>query len=289
MIVILIPGLLYGNIYTLAWGNMTCVLWPLFISHTSDFSYHPGLLWPAPAAELKSIKHPNILLNMSGLCHAAASSNASRVIMVITQASEARPEARRGRGQPWELEAAEEGLVGGQGKGRRLSLRHAVKHLHHIGGRGVAVDIPSDLSTSAIRLLMLDDDKFKQLEYLSHNACPHTGTKVFVVVKQQNYILTLFLDIIWTEWSPHSKMVVGLIPAVGLRWSLHLTGFVWWTEIRQKSYIPSFYPKAGWKIQEKLPFNHRFGFISVFFISLNFQFFLLVLICQSAQGLLRSF
>lgn len=172
VIVVLIAVLRYGNIYTLAWGNMTCVLWPLFISHTSDFSYHPGLLSPAPAAELKSIKHPNILLNMSGLCHVAASSNASWVIMVITQGSEARPEARRGRGQPWELEAAGEGVVGGQGKGSRLSLGHAVKHLRHIRGRGVAVDVPSDLSTSAIKPLMLDDDRFKQLEYLSHNSCP---------------------------------------------------------------------------------------------------------------------
>lgn len=107
--VILIQVLLYGNIYTLSWGNMTCVLWPLLISHTSDFSYHPGPVSPAPAAELKSIKHPNILLNMSGLCHAAASCDASRVIIAITQRSEARPEARGGRGQPGELEAAEDG------------------------------------------------------------------------------------------------------------------------------------------------------------------------------------
>lgn len=125
VIAILIAVLLSGNIYTLAWGNMACVLWPLFISHPSDFSYHPGLLSPAPAAELKSIKHPNILLNMSGLCHAAASSNASWVIMVITQASEARPEARRGRGQPCELEAAEERGGGGvkvRGAGFRLAM-----------------------------------------------------------------------------------------------------------------------------------------------------------------------
>lgn len=193
MIVVLILVLLHGNIYTLTGGNMTRVLWPLFISHTSDFSYHPGLLSPAPAAELKSIKHPNILLNMSGLCHAPASSNASRVIMVITQPSEARPEARRGRGQPWELEAAEEGVVGGQGKGSRLWLRRAVKHLRHIRGRGVTVGIPSDLSTSAIELL--DDDKFKQLEDLSPDACPQTRS----VQRGLNYLCAPFLD--WTVTS----------------------------------------------------------------------------------------
>lgn len=148
---------------------MTCVHCPLVISRMSDFSYHPGLLSPAPAVELKSIKHPNILLNISGLCHAAASSNTFRVIMVITQPSEARPEAHRGRGQPRELEAAEEGVMGGQGKENGLSLRYAVKHRHHIRGRGGYVGIPSDLSTAAIELLMLGND---QHEYL----CNKTGS-----------------------------------------------------------------------------------------------------------------
>lgn len=57
---------------------------------------------------------------------------------------------------------------GGQGKGSGLSLRRAVKHLRHVGGRRVAVGIPSDLSTSAVTPLMLDDGRFQQLEDLSH-------------------------------------------------------------------------------------------------------------------------
>lgn len=128
---------------------MTCEHWPLVISHMSDFSYHP-----APLVELKSIKQPNILLNISGLCHAAASSDTFRVIMVITHPLEARPEAPRGRGQPRELEAAEEGVMGGQGKGNGLPLRHAVKHRHCIRGRGVDVGVPSEpLSMKVLSLI----------------------------------------------------------------------------------------------------------------------------------------
>lgn len=67
-----------------------------FISHMSDFLIIQAPSRLPPGAELKSIKHPNILLNMGGLCHAAAPCNASWVIMVITQPSEARPEAPLG-------------------------------------------------------------------------------------------------------------------------------------------------------------------------------------------------
>lgn len=101
--------------------------------------------------------------------------------MVITQASEARPEAPRGRGQPRELEAAEEGVMGGQGKGNGLSLRHAIKHRHCIRGRGVDMGLPSDGSAAAVKLLMLNGDKFKQLEDLSHN----TSLLLLCIISQQ--------------------------------------------------------------------------------------------------------
>lgn len=63
-------------------------------------------------------------------------------------------------------------MVGGQGKENGLSLRYAVKHRHHIRGRGGYVGIPSDLSTAAIEVLVLDND---QLEYLCNNpgSCGH--------------------------------------------------------------------------------------------------------------------
>lgn len=102
---------MYEHIYTLSWriydicALATAALAVYFIpflvlslKRSSSFptwvvflSSVPPLA--CPRAELKSIKHPNILLNMGGLCHAAAPCNAYWVIMVITQPSEARPEA----------------------------------------------------------------------------------------------------------------------------------------------------------------------------------------------------
>ncbi len=117
-----------SNISSPSWFS----LWngPLHFPH-EWFSYHPGPLSPAPGAELKSIKHPNILLNMDGLCHVAAPCNASWVIMVITQSSEARPEAPGWRGQTGEPETtggmvAEEAGHRGQGEagGALTSLSH---------------------------------------------------------------------------------------------------------------------------------------------------------------------
>lgn len=58
-------------------------------------------------------------------------------------------------------------------------------------GGGGCGGVPSDLSTSAIKLLMLDDDKFK----------PLTSAQVV----DPNRIIPLLR-------SPYSKKVVGLIP-----------------------------------------------------------------------------
>lgn len=69
------------------------------------------------------------------------------------------------------------------------------------------MDVPSDLSPSAIRSLMLDD-KFKQLDDLSQKVV------VVVVVKQQNKIFTPFPEMTGTEGPPHREMAAGLIPAV---------------------------------------------------------------------------
>lgn len=57
--------------------------------------------------------------------------------------------------------------------------------------------VPSDLSTSAIKLLMLDDDKFKPLT--SAQVVDKKG------IKKPNRIVPLVR-------SPHSKKVLGLIP-----------------------------------------------------------------------------
>lgn len=157
----------------------------------------------------------------------AASSDTFRVIMVITQPSEARPEAPRGRGQPRELEAAEEGVMGGQGKGNGLSLRHAVKHRHCIRGRGVDVGVPSDLSAAAVELLMLNGDKFKQLGYLCHHTSS-CGPQKSAYCCCTSYLRSHFLEINWTE--PLSMKVLSLIPALGFMWSLHvLEIFAGWT------------------------------------------------------------
>lgn len=123
-----------------------------------------GPLSPAPGAELKSIKHPNILLNMGGLCHVAAPCNASWVIMVITQPSEARPEAWDDEVRP-ESPRREEwwrwkrGLAGSRGSGRGSQRSYPINPCCHIRGRWMYVDIPSDLSSSTIQMLMRDDDK----------------------------------------------------------------------------------------------------------------------------------
>lgn len=113
-------------------------------------------------AELKPIKHPNILLNTGGLCHAAAPCNASWVIMVITQPSEARPEALGWRGQirePGTRRAAvvEGMLLGGQGEAGTARC-HINTHCH-IREHWLFVDAPSDPSASTTKTLMRDDDK----------------------------------------------------------------------------------------------------------------------------------
>lgn len=139
--------------------------------------------------------------------------------MVITQPSEARPEAPRGQGRPRELEAVEEGVMGGQGKGNGLSLRHAVKHRHCIRGRGVDVGVPSDLSAAAVKLLMLNGDKFKQLKYLCHNT-GSCGPQNSAYCCCSSHLRSHFLEINWTE--PLSMKVLSLIPALGFMWSLHV-------------------------------------------------------------------
>lgn len=84
---------------------------------------------PAPAAELKSIKHPNILLNMSGLCLLKG------LWGNYGNNSNVRGEARGPERTRSALRAAAEGLAGGQGMESRLSLGRAVKHLRHTRGR----------------------------------------------------------------------------------------------------------------------------------------------------------
>lgn len=102
---------------------------PLHFPH-EWFSYHPGLLSPAPGAEIKPIKHPNILLNMDGLCHVADPCNASWVIMVITQLSEARPEALGWRGQTKKAETRRVAVVetGWRGQGEAGRARALLSH-----------------------------------------------------------------------------------------------------------------------------------------------------------------
>lgn len=101
-----------------------------FISHMSGFLIiHTPPRLP-PGADFKPIKHPNILLNMGGLCHVAAPGNASWVIMVITQPSVARPEAPGWWGQTPEPETAGAVAVqaGQRGQGEAGGSRAALSH-----------------------------------------------------------------------------------------------------------------------------------------------------------------
>lgn len=102
---------------------------------------------------------------MGGLCHVAAPSNASWVIMVITQPSEARPEApgmTRSDRRAWDDRrngGGGSGATGSRWGGAGLSRRCPINSGCHIRGRWMYVDIPSDLSSSTIKMLMRDDDK----------------------------------------------------------------------------------------------------------------------------------
>ncbi|KAF3849827.1 hypothetical protein F7725_019546 [Dissostichus mawsoni] len=100
---------------------------------------------------------------MDGLCLVAAPCNASWVIMVITQPSEARPEApgmTRSDRRAWDEERWR--LKGGGGvkvKRAGLSRCYPINPCCHIRGRWMYVDIPTNLSSSTIKMLMSDDDK----------------------------------------------------------------------------------------------------------------------------------
>lgn len=56
--------------------------------------------------------------------------------------------------------AEEGGRGGGQGEAGGLWRRYPINPRCHIRGRWMYVDIPSDLSSSTIKMLMRDDDKY---------------------------------------------------------------------------------------------------------------------------------
>lgn len=97
-----------------------------------------------------------------------------------------------------------------------------------------------------------------------------------MVVKQQISVFTPFLDVAWAEGSAQSEMPLGLGPAVGLpAWGGVCISRSLFDEQWQKSYIPSFYPKARLENTGKVTIQSPFWLhqCSFFFNLLKFSIF----------------